>query len=442
MLEEEGIGCIVFSPLAQGLLTDRYLDGIPAGSRASKPYSYLRPEAITEAKLAKVRALNEIAQARGQTLAQMALAWNLRHRAVTSVLVGASRVGQIEESVGGAGSPDIHAGRAGSDRGDSGAVTLRLLRGHWPSGTETSQETIMKVAVIGGGSTYTPELVRGFLERTASFPLTELSLMDVAAERLAIVGGFAERMVPAQGQPFRVVLTGDLSEAIEGAAYVITQLRVGGMEARREDEYLGRRHGLIGQETTGVGGMAKALRTIPVILEIARAIRRSCAGGAAGQLHQPLRTGHRGAQPVCARCPVGGRVQRRHHDQDGAAALRWADLTADGVDPAEAELDTLGLNHLSWHRGLRVAWGGALAARHGGCPAPAAGRPRAGVGCAHDREPGDDPQLLPAVLLLHESQACRAGELASLARRRGDGRGRRATAAVRRAGAGPSLRLI
>jgi L-glyceraldehyde 3-phosphate reductase len=99
LLEKEGIGCIVFSPLAQGLLTDKYLEGIPAGSRASKPYSYLQPEDITEAKLTKVRALNQIALGRGQTLAQMALAWNLRHRAMTSVLIGASRVGQIEESV-------------------------------------------------------------------------------------------------------------------------------------------------------------------------------------------------------------------------------------------------------------------------------------------------------------------------------------------------------
>jgi L-glyceraldehyde 3-phosphate reductase len=99
LLEQEGIGCIVFSPLAQGLLTDKYLKGIPAGSRASKPRSYLRPEDITEDKLAKVRRLNLIALERGQTLAQMALVWNLRHKAMTSVLVGASRVSQIEESV-------------------------------------------------------------------------------------------------------------------------------------------------------------------------------------------------------------------------------------------------------------------------------------------------------------------------------------------------------
>ena len=99
VLEEEGIGCIVFSPLAQGLLTDKYLDGIPEDSRAAKPHGFLKPEHLTEERLAKVRRLNEIAQARGQTLAQMALAWNLRHEGVTSVLVGASRVGQIEDNV-------------------------------------------------------------------------------------------------------------------------------------------------------------------------------------------------------------------------------------------------------------------------------------------------------------------------------------------------------
>ncbi|MCK5328788.1 MAG: L-glyceraldehyde 3-phosphate reductase [Candidatus Latescibacteria bacterium] len=99
VLEEEGIGCIVFSPLAQGLLTDRYLDGIPGDSRAAKPHGFLKPEHLTEAGLAKVRMLNEIAQTRGQTLAQMALAWNLRHEGVTSVLVGASRVQQIEDNV-------------------------------------------------------------------------------------------------------------------------------------------------------------------------------------------------------------------------------------------------------------------------------------------------------------------------------------------------------
>jgi len=100
VLDEEGIGCIVFSPLSQGLLTDRYLNGIPKDSRAGKPHGFLRPEHITEDKLAKVRRLNGLAQARGQTLAQMALAWVLRHCQVTSALIGASQISQIEDAVG------------------------------------------------------------------------------------------------------------------------------------------------------------------------------------------------------------------------------------------------------------------------------------------------------------------------------------------------------
>src|SRR5574341_1415717 len=136
----------------------------------------------------------------------------------------------------------------------------------------------MKVAVIGGGSTYTPELVNGFLDRIPTFPVTELWLMDIDPHRLDIVGGFAQRMVEHRGAPFKVVLTTDRREAVRGASYVTTQLRVGQMPARREDEYLGQRHGLIGQETTGVGGMAKALRTIPVILKIARDMQELAPG--------------------------------------------------------------------------------------------------------------------------------------------------------------------
>jgi L-glyceraldehyde 3-phosphate reductase len=100
VLGEEGIGCIAFSPLAQGLLTDKYLKGIPEGSRASKPHGFLKPANITRDKLEIIRRLNEMAKSRGQTLAQMALAWVLRHEAMTSVLIGASKVGQIEDAVG------------------------------------------------------------------------------------------------------------------------------------------------------------------------------------------------------------------------------------------------------------------------------------------------------------------------------------------------------
>jgi L-glyceraldehyde 3-phosphate reductase len=98
-LGELGIGCIVFSPLAQGMLTSKYLDGIPEGARATRPYS-LSPDLLTDESLAKIRALDEIAAARGQTLAQMALAWTLRDPRVTSALVGASSVEQLEDNVG------------------------------------------------------------------------------------------------------------------------------------------------------------------------------------------------------------------------------------------------------------------------------------------------------------------------------------------------------
>ncbi len=99
VLHSEGIGCIVFSPLAQGMLTNRYLKGIPSDSRASKPHGFLKKENITEDKLAKVRKLNDLAAERGQSLAQMAIAWVLRQPSVTSALIGASRVSQLEENV-------------------------------------------------------------------------------------------------------------------------------------------------------------------------------------------------------------------------------------------------------------------------------------------------------------------------------------------------------
>ncbi|MGE5496761.1 MAG: aldo/keto reductase, partial [Syntrophothermus sp.] len=100
VLDKNGMGCIVFSPLAQGMLTDKYLKGIPEDSRASKSYSALRPEQITDDKLKQLNALNDMAKGRGQTLAQMALAWTLRHPGVTSTLIGASRPSQIDDAIG------------------------------------------------------------------------------------------------------------------------------------------------------------------------------------------------------------------------------------------------------------------------------------------------------------------------------------------------------
>lgn len=211
----------------------------------------------------------------------------------------------------------------------------------------------MKAAVIGGGSTYTPELIRGLAERAKSFRLTELWLMDIAAERLAVVGGLAQRMVASRGSPFRVVLTADLAEAIRGASYVITQLRVGGMAARREDEYLGHRHGLIGQETTGVGGLAKALRSIPVILEVARTMHDMAPGALllnftnpSGLIAEALAR-HAPAVPAVGVCNIALTTKMALLGAIGAAQ-------GGDADPERAELDTLGLNHLSWHRSLRL----------------------------------------------------------------------------------------
>ncbi|MGA2503663.1 MAG: 6-phospho-beta-glucosidase [Anaerolineales bacterium] len=211
----------------------------------------------------------------------------------------------------------------------------------------------MKVTVIGGGSTYTPELVNGFISRADQFPLTELWLMDIDAARLEIVGGFASRMVAAGRSPFKVVLTTDQRKAINGASYVITQLRVGQMEARRRDEYLGKRHGLVGQETTGVGGMAKALRTVPVILKIAEDMCALAPGALlvnftnpSGLVTQALSDYARNV-PAVGVCNVAITTKMMIVDQ-----LQLA--TGKHIDPKSAELSTLGLNHLSWHRGFRV----------------------------------------------------------------------------------------
>ncbi|MEZ4641170.1 MAG: hypothetical protein R3E31_00240 [Chloroflexota bacterium] len=195
--------------------------------------------------------------------------------------------------------------------------------------------------------------VNGFLARVEQFPLDELWLMDIDAQRLQIVGGFARRMV-AQGAPFRVVLSTEQRTAVADATYVTTQLRVGQMEARREDEYLGQRHGLIGQETTGVGGMAKALRTIPVILSIARDIQEVAKPGAmlvnftnpAGLVTQAL-SQYAPQIPSVGVCNVPITAKMMILEHLGKALGKT-------LDPDKAALQTLGLNHLSWHRGFTL----------------------------------------------------------------------------------------
>lgn len=211
----------------------------------------------------------------------------------------------------------------------------------------------MKVAVIGGGSTYTPELVNGFLERLKSFPLDELWLMDIDAERLQVVGGFAQRMVEANGAPFKVVLTMNQREAVQDASYVTTQLRVGMMQARRADEYLGRRHGLIGQETTGIGGMAKALRTIPVILKIASDMRDLAPGALLVNFTNPAGLVTEALNRYASDVPAVGVCNAPIHIQmDIIDGLEKALGTKIAFE--RTRLNTLGLNHLSWHRGFTL----------------------------------------------------------------------------------------
>ncbi|MGX7030131.1 6-phospho-beta-glucosidase [Vagococcus zengguangii] len=136
----------------------------------------------------------------------------------------------------------------------------------------------LKIVTIGGGSSYTPELVEGFINRYEQLPLSELWLVDVEAgkEKLEIVGEMAKRMVKAAGLPIEVHLTLDRREALKDADFVTTQMRVGLLDARILDERIPLSHGLIGQETNGAGGIFKALRTVPVILEIVEDMKELC----------------------------------------------------------------------------------------------------------------------------------------------------------------------
>lgn len=211
----------------------------------------------------------------------------------------------------------------------------------------------MKIAVIGGGSTYTPELIKGLLEVQDSLALDELMLMDIQPQRLEIVGDFCQRIAEHQGARFKVTLTDSRKEAIRGSAYVLTQFRVGYIPARREDEYLGKRYGLIGQETTGIGGMAKALRTIPVLLDIAREMQELAPEAMLVNFTNPsglvteALTRYAPDIPSVGLCnsPITTKMTLLN---------RWNALTGEQVSPEEVILDSLGLNHLTWYRGLTI----------------------------------------------------------------------------------------
>jgi 6-phospho-beta-glucosidase len=228
----------------------------------------------------------------------------------------------------------------------------------------------VKIAVIGGGSTYTPELVSGLSRERERIDVRELVLHDIDAERREVVGGLAQRMLERQGYDGELAVTEDLDRAVDGADFVLIQIRVGGQEARLLDETVPLVCGCIGQETTGAGGLAKALRTVPVVLEIADRVRDRAASDAwiidftnpVGIVTRALLdAGHR----AIGLCNVAITLQRR------IAGLL-------GVEPKHVEIDQIGLNHLSWARFVRVDGTDVLPeliATHGDELAEAAGVP-------------------------------------------------------------------
>jgi 6-phospho-beta-glucosidase len=202
--------------------------------------------------------------------------------------------------------------------------------------------TGLKIVVVGGGSTYTPELVSGLAARQDALPVDELVLLDPDGDRLAVVGAFAARILQAAGWPGRLTTTCDRVAALDAADAVLVQLRVGGQQARLHDETVPLACGCLGQETTGAGGLGKALRTVPVVLDLAEEVRRRSAPDAwiidftnpVGIVTRALRdAGHR----AVGLCNVAIGLQRTI-----AGML--------GVEPGRILVDQVGLNHLTWIR--------------------------------------------------------------------------------------------
>ncbi len=205
----------------------------------------------------------------------------------------------------------------------------------------------LKIVTIGGGSSYTPELVEGLIKRYSELPVAEYWLVDIeeGKEKLEIVGALAKRMVEKAGVPMEIHLTLDRKEALKDADFVTTQLRVGLLKARAKDERIPLSHGFLGQETNGAGGLFKALRTVPVILDIAKEMQELCPNAwlinftnPAGVVTEALLrySNHKKVIGVC-NVPIGMEF--------GAADLL-------GVDKSRITMDQVGLNHMVY--GQRV----------------------------------------------------------------------------------------
>ncbi|MEV6782651.1 6-phospho-beta-glucosidase [Streptomyces sp. NPDC051098] len=216
---------------------------------------------------------------------------------------------------------------------------LRSIGGQPPNTRPT------KIAVVGGGSTYTPELIDGFARLRDTLPIGELVLIDPSEERLELVGGLARRIFAKQGHDGKIVTTSDVDAGVADADAVLLQLRVGGQAVRNQDETWPLECGCVGQETTGAGGLAKALRTVPVVLDIAERVRRTNPDAWIIDFTNPvgivtralLQAGHK----AVGLCNVAIGFQRRF--------AKFLD-----VSPADVHLRHVGLNHLTWETGVHI----------------------------------------------------------------------------------------
>jgi len=202
----------------------------------------------------------------------------------------------------------------------------------------------LKAAIIGAGSTYMPELIEGFIERQDRLDFQSFYLMDINREKLEVVGGLAKRMLLSKGFAGRIVLTDDPDESIADADYIFAQIRVGGMAARIRDEKIPLKHGLLGQETTGAGGFMNALRTIPVMLDIARRIEKLAPdawlinfSNPSGIIAEALLNHSKVKMVGLCNCFIN----------------MHADI-AKSIGAADFDYDYVGLNHLSWITSVRL----------------------------------------------------------------------------------------
>lgn len=197
----------------------------------------------------------------------------------------------------------------------------------------------IKIAIIGAGSTYSPELMEGFINHKNDLPLKELYLMDIDDRKLEIVGGLCQRMFKHAEMDTNVVLTKDLDEALKGASFVCAQIRVGKLPARVKDEKIPLKYGLLGQETNGIGGMFKGLRTIPVILNICKRMEELCPDAWLINFSNP-----------------SGMIAEAVLNNSPIKMIGLCNVPINSIDsvkkqlnlPKEAFVEYMGLNHLAW----------------------------------------------------------------------------------------------